>query len=153
MKLLTQTILSVFLACFALLSIPTTTFAEAAPTATMRIDVKVDQADVFWNTTYLTKDSSDFGKAAAVNLTWGIGDTKRQEQTQPLIAPGKGKGRVEITTEKGALINFQVVVLDADKQKHGTLSFQVRNNGQTEYITIAPPDFIEPNLTFGAPRE
>lgn len=151
MKHLLKVLCLLFASCFIFAGFTANAAAAEAGTATMRVDVRIDQPTVFWNYTFLTKDA-DFGKPAAVKLKWGIGDTKRQETTQTIVNPGDKKGRLEITTEKGALVNFQVAVVDADNAIHGTLGFQVRNNGQTELVTIAPPDFSEPQITFGAPN-
>ena len=151
MKHLLKVVCLLFASCFVFAGFTANAAAAGASTATLRINVTIDQPNLFWNYTFLTKDG-DFGKPTAVKLTWGTGDTKRQETTQTIVNPGEKKGHLEITTEKGALINFQVLVLDADNARHGTLGFQVRNSGQTELVTIAPPDFSEPQITFGAPN-
>ena len=98
---------------------------------------------------FLTKDA-DFGKPATVKLTWGAGDFNRQEKTDTIVTTGKKSGQLAITTDKGILVNLQISVYDAKNTKYGVMSFQVRNNGQTQNITVAPPDSSEPKINLGS---
>lgn len=122
--------------------------AEAAPSqATLTVKVDVDQADIFWNYTFLTKNT-DLGKPSSIKLNWSLGDTPTKEKTETLIVTGKTSGKTTIVTDKGALVNINVGVYDNKNKKLGYISLQVKNNGQTESINITPPEFTEPNITW-----
>jgi len=114
-----------------------------APQATLTVKVTIDQPELFWNYSFLTKDA-DFGKPTAVKLTWGTGNAHRQEKTDTIVNSGKKSGSLSIKADKGAIINLQIFVSDAKNTKYGSISFQVRNNGQTQDITVAPPESSEP---------
>lgn len=136
---------------FATFSLPTV-HAENSPAnvpqETLKVHVIIDQPDLFWNYSFLTKDA-DLGKPAAVKLVWGTGESHRQEKSDVIVSQGKKAGQLSITADKGSLVNLQIVVCDANNTKYGSMSFQVRNNGQTQDITVAPPDSSEPKIDLG----
>lgn len=142
--LLTPLLLSVFSAA----PVHAEAIPQAAPTATLTVKVTIDQPDLFWNYSFLTKDS-DLGKPAVVKLTSGTGDSSRQEKTDIIVNPGQKAGQLSVTTTKGILVNLQISVYDAKNTKYGSMSFQVRNNGQTQDITVAPPASSEPLINLG----
>lgn len=119
-----------------------------APKATMTVKINVDQPEIFWNYTFLTKDSS-LGKPANIKLTWSVGETAAQEKTEVVVTAGKSDGKLAIATEKGALVNIRVAVCDAKNVKLGYIGLQVRNNGQSESVSMSPPEFTEPHITWG----
>lgn len=126
---------------------------QAAPsgapaTTNLKVKVSIDQADVFWKCTFLTRDA-DVGKPTDIKVAWSVGQLQGKEKTQTVIAAGKSTGEVSIAAEKGALVNIEVSVRDAKGIKYGYTSLQVRNNGQTENITISPPESSEPKITWG----
>lgn len=121
---------------------------EAPPTAKLKVRVDIDPADVFWKCTFLNEDA-DLGKPTEIKLTWSVGQLQRQEKSQTIVAAGKSSGEAFITAEKGALVNIQIAVCDSRGVKHGYTSIQVRNNGQTENISISLPESFEPKITWG----
>jgi hypothetical protein len=153
MKQLTKYFLTLLLPLvFAAFSLPTV-HAEAIPSnvpqETLKVHVIIDQPDLFWNYSFLTKDA-DLGKPETVKLVWGTGESHRQEKTEVIVSQGKKSGQLSITADRGALVNLQIVVCDAHNTKYGSMSFQVRNNGQTQDITVAPPDSSEPKIDLGS---
>lgn len=142
--LLTPLLMSVFSAA----PVHAEAIPPAAPTATLTVKVAIDQPDLFWNYSFLTKDA-DLGKPAVVKLTWGTGDSHREEKTDIIVNTGKKAGQLSVTTTKGILVNLQISVYDAKNTKYGSMSFQVRNNGQTQDITVAPPASSEPLINLG----
>lgn len=119
-----------------------------SPKATMTVNISIDQPEIFWNYTFLTKDS-DLGKPANIKLTWSVGELAAQEKTEVIVNPGKPIGKLAIVTEKGALVNIRVSVCDTKNTQLGYISLQVRNNGQSESVTMSPPEFTEPKITWG----
>lgn len=115
------------------------------PTATLTVKVTIDQPNLFWNYAFLTKDA-DLGKASAVTLTWGTSNIHSKETTDIIVNHGQKSGQLSITAAKGALINLQILVCDANNTKYGSMSFQIRNTGQIQYITVALPDSSEPQI-------
>jgi len=120
------------------------------PQATLTVKVTIEQPELFWSYSFLTKDA-DLGKPTVVKLTWGTGNAIRQEKTDTIVTAGKKGGQLSITADKDSLINLQIFVCDANNMKYGSMSFQVRNNGQTQDITVAPPAFSEPLINLGKP--
>lgn len=147
-KYLLVLVTPLLLSMFNLAPVHAEAIAPVAPAATLTVKVAIDQPDLFWNYALLTKDS-DLGKPAVVKLTWGTGDSHRQEQTDIIVNPGKKSGQLSITTPKGTLVNLQIIVYDAKNTKFGSMSFQVRNNGQTQDVTVAPPLSTEPQINLG----
>jgi hypothetical protein len=136
------------LSLFNLAPVHAEAVAPVAPPATLTVKVTIDQPELFWNYTLLTKDD-DLGKPTAVKLTWGTGDSHRQESTDIIVNSGKKAGQLSITTPKGILVNLQIIVCDAKNIKYGSMSFQLRNNGQTQDVTVAPPLSAEPQINLG----
>lgn len=144
-----------FILCIALFVSTSQSSAKAAtndqvtsPKATITVKINVDQPDIFWNYTFLTKDST-LGKPANIKLTWSIGEIAAQEKTEVVVNAGKSAGQLAITAEKGALVNIRVSVCDTKNTKLGYIGLQVRNNGQSESVTMSPPEFTEPKITWG----
>ncbi|VBB09888.1 Hypothetical protein LUCI_5186 [Lucifera butyrica] len=127
---------------------PVSAASPAPEKVPLNVKVTIDQPNVFWNYTFLTKNT-DLGKPAVVKLTWSTSNIDRKENSEIIVAKGKIGGQTSIPADKDALVNIQVSVFDKDDIKLGTISLQVRNNGQTENIGIAPPDFTEPKMIWG----
>jgi len=119
-----------------------------APKANMTVKVNIDQPEIFWNYTFLTKDAN-LGKPANIKLAWSVGETGAKEKTEVVVNAGKSAGQLTIVTEKGDLVNIRVSVCDAKNTKLGYIGLQVRNNGQTESVSMSPPEFTEPNINWG----
>jgi len=119
----------------------------ASPThLTLTIELWDDKT--FWNYSFLTKDGKA-AKPATIQVIWDAGDPSKQA-TIPVVFPaGQYKSDVVLTTEKKAMVNIRVSVRDANNVELGSLSLQIKNHGQTESFTIAPPDFTEPKITYG----
>lgn len=128
----------------ALAASPNTT----AQTAKMTVQVDVTAAPVFWKYTFLTRDG-DMAMPANVKISWGIGDNSRGNNRQIVVEQGKNSGKVAIVTEKNALVDMQIQVYSAKNVVLGSYNLFVRNNGQTEVITITPPEYTEPTFTWG----
>ncbi len=119
---------------------------QAAPAqTTMKVKVSIDQPDIFWNYTFLTKDTT-LGKPATVKLVWSVGEVPKSEKTEVVVNTGKTAGQLDISTEKKALVNINAIVYDSKNNKLGVINLQIQNNGQTENITISPPEFTEPKI-------
>lgn len=132
------------------LSLPSAEAADsqASPAqATLTLKATVDQPEIFWKYTFLTKDS-DLGKPAAIKLVWSFGQTQVHEKSETIITAEKDSGQIKIVTEKGALVNIQLSVRDSKNVNLGSISLQVRNNGQTENVLFAPPESAEPKITW-----
>ncbi len=147
-KYLLLLVTPLLLSMFNLAPVHAETIAPAAPTATLIVKVTIDQPDLFWNYALLTKDA-DLGKPAAVKLTWGTGDSHRQEKTDIIVNSGQKAGQLSITAPKGMLVNLQIIVCDAKNIKYGSMIFQVRNTGQTQDVTVGPPLSAEPQINLG----
>lgn len=122
--------------------------APPSPTTKMTVQVEVATAPIFWKYTFLTKDG-DMGSPAAIRVSWGVGDNSRGNNRQVVVEQGKASGRVAIVTEKNALVDMQIQVLSAKNVVLGSYNLFVRNNGQTEVITVTPPEYTEPTFTWG----
>ncbi|MEN6565372.1 MAG: hypothetical protein ABFC57_03635 [Veillonellales bacterium] len=126
----------------------TTATAQSAPgQATLTVKATVDQPEIFWKYTFLTKDS-DLGKPADIKLVWSFGQTQIHEKTETIVNAGKDSGQLSLVTEKGALVNILLSVRDSKNVNLGSINLQVRNNGQTESISFTPPEFSEPKITW-----
>lgn len=140
----------VFLAAFLIfLSYPAQAAnQETPPTAKLTVNVNIDQSNIFWNYTFLTKDG-DLGKPAAIKLIWSRGDSPSKEKTETILIPGKSSGNTTIVTDKGSIVNLRVCVYDVKNNKLGYIDLQVQNKGQSETINITPPEFTQPTMTWG----
>lgn len=143
------------LCCFVMLAVSVLSLspAQAAPSqetpkAKLTVNVNIDQANVFWNYTFLTKDA-DLGKPESIKLIWSLGDSPSKERSEALVIAGKSTGKAAIETNKGALVNLRVCVYGPKNLKLGTMDLQVLNNGQSEFINITPPEYTEPTMTWG----
>lgn len=143
------------LCCFVLLaaSFLVLSPAQAAPSlekpkAKLSVNVNIDQANIFWNYTFLTKDT-DLAKPESIKLIWSRGDSPSKEKSEVIVMAGKSTGKALIETDKGALVNLRVCVYGPKRLKLGTIDLQVLNNGQSEFINITPPEYTEPNMTWG----
>jgi hypothetical protein len=115
----------------------------------LTLQIKIDQPEVFWNFNFLTRDS-DIAKPAIIRIEWSVGDLSGQTKQETLVLDSsKSSGKLSISAEKGALVNLNVTVLGAKNLNLGSISLQVRNSGQTETVTITPPEIVEPKITWG----
>lgn len=121
-------------------------YAQAAPaTLTVQIDL-TDKS--FWDCMYLPKDG-DFAKPSVIQVAWDTGDVAKTAKTEKVLLPRSVNGKLAIVTEKGMLVNMRVSIRDAKNNQLGYITMQVVNRGQTEIFTIAPPEVIEPTITYG----
>ena len=132
-------------------SLPAQAATDKLPaTATkLTLKVQIDQPEVFWNYTFLTRDS-EFSKPSIIRIEWGVGNFSGQTKQATLVLDSKSSGKLSINTEKGELVSLNVAVLGAKNLKLGSISLQVRNSGQTETLTITPPEIVEPTFTWGS---
>jgi hypothetical protein len=130
-----------------LASLASNSMAQANPVK-MTISVNVDdQSKKFWDYAYLTKDGL-LSKAASIQVGWDVGVVSKELKYETAVVQGKTTGNVDITTEKGTLVNYRVSVRDAKNVELGSISMQVKNNGQTEYYYVALPEFTEPRINY-----
>lgn len=124
----------------------------AADTAKLTVQMELSEKKYFWTYPYITADGK-IHMPAAVNLEWTIG-TSSKVMTQTVIVPDKTNGECEYTivTERGAIVNLQIYVVDAKKVVLGGGSLQVRNSGQREKFYIALPDSTSPVISHEAGR-
>lgn len=109
----------------------------------MTVEVVIDDPSTFWNCTYFVNDGYP-SIPSDIKLAWSIGNTSTKTET--IIAKGKESGKISILAEKGAVINLQVYVNNTHKEKLGTWSLQVLNNGKTETIRVFPPASVQPEF-------
>lgn len=115
--------------------------------ATMQIKLTVDKPHFFWEYTFLTKDYI-LAKPSQVKVIWSVGQVPKGEKSEVALNTGKNEGQVAITTAKGELVSVQVAVCDDKGHKLGSVNLQVPNNGQTESIIVATPEYTEPQMTW-----
>jgi len=121
--------------------------AQAAPSKmTVKVQV-IGSSKVFWDYSYLTRDGVLL-KPASVQIGWDVGPVSRELKYETAVIPGKLMGEVDITTEKGALVNYRVSVRDAKNVELGSISMQVRNTGQTEFYYVSLPEYTEPKINY-----
>lgn len=137
-------------ACIVGIGIASPVPALAAPqsgTSSMVITVEIADPDVFWNSTYYQKDTTP-RKPASVSLEWGMAN-KPSTTGATIIPLKKDKGEYKITSEKGAVIDFDLIIKDEKGRKIVNWGMQLQNNGQTETITITPPPSNSPDFARG----
>jgi hypothetical protein len=135
-------VLALILACLPV--------AQAAEQAKLKIDVSVDRPETFWACTFVTSDDMVVGKPAKIVLKYSLGLSGVKEKSETIITQGKKSGTFSLDTDKNELVNLEVLVFDAANHKLGSSGFQVRNNGQLEFIVVGPPPVIEPRFNWGA---
>ncbi|MDR3561193.1 MAG: hypothetical protein P4N41_24595 [Negativicutes bacterium] len=129
-------------------------WAQAAPEQAMAkptklvLKVAVDDPKL-WEFTFLTRDG-DFAKPVSIVVIWDTGSVTGDGKTEMAIAQGKLNGDVTITTERNTYVNYRVAVRGPKNVQLGSLSMQVKNIGQTEFINVSTPEFTEPKLTYGS---
>jgi hypothetical protein len=126
--------------------------AEQAIEKPAKLTVQIDLTDAkfFWSYPYVTTDGK-IRKPAAVNLEWNIG-TSSKVMKQTVIVPDNNRGEYSIVTEKGAIVNLQVTVVDAGNVLLGGGSLQIKNSGQREFFYVGLPDSTSPVVTHEAGR-
>jgi hypothetical protein len=147
-KLTVALFIAIIVSAFPTPSVQAEASQPAPPKANLIIQVNIDQPDIFWNYTFLTKNST-LSKPSAVKLVWGLGVVQRQAKNEIVVTGGKTSGQVTVVTDKGELINIRVAVCDSKGTTLGFTSIQVKNNGQTETFVMSPPDSTEPKITWG----
>lgn len=121
--------------------------AQAAPQK-MKISIQItDQAKLFWDYSFLTRDGV-LSKPASIQVGWDLGPVSKELKYETAVTQGKSSGDVVIVSEKGALVNYRISVRDAKNVELGSISMQVRNNGQTEYYYVSLPEFTEPQINY-----
>ncbi|MBP2644650.1 MAG: hypothetical protein H6Q75_90 [Firmicutes bacterium] len=129
---------------------------QAAPSggadsqATVNIEVKVDNPTIFWDLSYLTKESL-IAKPAYIKIDWDAkADTVKTSGSETVVMNGASSGKLSIRTTKDTQINYQVIIVGTNNTILGTLSMQVRNSGvQNKVITVSPPEISLPNIVYG----
>lgn len=111
-----------------------------------KLTVQVDLSEkYFWTYPYITSDGK-IRKPAAVNVEWTI-DTSSRVQRQTIILPDKIDGQIAIMTERGAIVNLQINVVDAGNTVLGNGSLQICNKGQQEKFYVSLPNSTSPVVT------
>lgn len=129
---------------FVLLLVTSSVCLAAEQTAKLRVIIEIGGAD-FWTYPYITSDGY-IHKPAAAQVEWSLG-TSSKFMKETVVVPNKTNGETEITTEKGAIVNLQISIVDAKNTVLGGGSLQIRNNGQTERFYITLPDSTSPVVT------
>ncbi|MBP2651168.1 MAG: hypothetical protein H6Q74_1993 [Firmicutes bacterium] len=141
------------LCVFALASISLSQ-VQAAPSesqATLNVEVKVNTATLFWDLTYLTKDST-LAKPSHIQVNWDATTTNnvKTSGSGTVVVKGAESGKIAIRTEKDAQVNYQVVIVGDNNTVLGTISMQTRNSrNQNKVITVAPPESSLPSIVYG----
>lgn len=124
-------------------------FAEAAPPqsdlATLKLKVEVAEKQ-FWDCAFYAKDA-DPSKPSVIKAEWSFGNMGKNTKSAVLVPTGKLAGEVSITSEKGSLVNLDVLVKDAKNKTLGYWGMQLINKGQTETVIIALPEEFRPQFT------
>lgn len=142
----TKTTAIFLVALMVLALVPSLGLAAPQPDKSTKMTIKIDIADpqLFWTYPYITKDGK-IRKPAAVQVEWsaffGMSPTRVE-----VLTPGQGGGRLTIATEKNAIVDIQISVVDAGKVILGTGSLQVRNGGQEEVFLVSLPDITSPQV-------
>lgn len=124
--------------------------AQAAEQSKLKVDISVDRPETFWVCTFVTSDDMVVAKPAKIVLKYSLGLSGVKEKSETIVTQGQKLGHFSLDTNKNELINLEVIVLDAANKKLGSSGFQVRNNGQLEFIVVAPPPVVEPQFNWGA---
>ena len=127
-----------------LFSITALPVAAAASPATIQVKAEVFDSN-FWDFTFIKESIPS--KATSIKAEWSLGNTGKNPKTSTIILAGKTSGQIDISSEKGELVNLNVCVINAKNEVLGKWSMQITNKGQTETITIALPERTEPLLT------
>lgn len=149
MKQLVRLALAVMLACGVMAG--SAQPAEAADAKDTKLTVKVNIAYdwIFWDLNFMTKDNY-IGKPAVVKVGYFTAGGATGDMTYvPAVTPGKKTGEVTIYTEKGGLVNLEVIVCDAKNNRLGFYNMVLRNKGQTETVTVGIPETVEPQFVWG----
>lgn len=147
LKLIFTVIMIFFASSFFSSSMQASPLPKSQDQAKLTVNVNIDQPDIFWNYTFLTKDG-ELGKPAVIKLTWSRGDSPSREKSEVIMSSTKSSGKTVILTEKGALVNLRVCIYDTKNTKLGYIDLQVSNNGQSESVNISPPEKTEPTMTW-----
>lgn len=126
----------------------TTISGHAAPPsnlATMKLKVEVAEKK-FWDCTFFNKDA-DASKPSVIKAEWGFGSMGKNVKTAVIVPNGKLTGEVAITSEKGSLVNLDVLVKDTNNKTLGYWGMQLINKGQTETVIINVPEEFRPEFT------
>jgi hypothetical protein len=149
--------IAVFLFVFFLAAGGPLNMVKAAPEqiisnpAKLTVDIQIPDK-TFWNFIYLNKDGAS-GKPAVVKVGWSLGEIAQNTNYQVAVESGKSSGQITITTAKGAMVNLRVSVRDTGNDELGFLNLQVKNKGQKETFSIAPPDYCEPKISYGLDQQ
>lgn len=116
-----------------------------------KMTVRVDIGDkYFWTYPYITSDGR-IRKPAAVVVEWSVGVTPKVIREKVIVADKLG-GDLPITTEKGAIVNIQVYVVDAANNSLGAGSMQLKNTGQVAKFYVSLPEVTSPVINFDTGR-
>lgn len=127
---------------------PSLCLAAPQPDKPTKLTIRVDVADhqLFWTYPYITKDGK-IRKPAAVQVEWstsfGLAPNKAD-----IVTAGQHAGKLVVTTEKNAIVDIQINVIDANKVTLGTTSLQIRNSGQEEVFLVTLPENTVPLVTY-----
>jgi len=133
--------------CFCL-PVQAATPAASVATTPLDLQVQIDQPRMFWNCWFMAP-GAEAAKPAAIKVEWNTNGISGQTKQTTLPITNKESGQLTIRTEKNATINIDISVWSAKNVKLGSINMQVINHGQTETVTIAPPERVEPVFTWG----
>ncbi|MDD4600349.1 hypothetical protein SDC9_09099 [bioreactor metagenome] len=152
MKQIMKTAFALLVALFVTTISSSPVQAASAPdsqdTIKLTVNVNIDQPDIFWNYTFLTKDA-DLGKPEKIKLIWSRGSSPSKEKTETMLITDKASASTTIITNKGEIVNLRVCVYGPKNMKINTIDLQVRNSGQSETVNISPPEYTEPYMSWG----
>ena len=139
-------LLITFVALFSLTPLCLAAAPQPDKPTKMTILVNVSDSQIFWSYPYITKDGK-VRKPAAVQVEWSAAFGLAPNKTE-VIPFGQHAGKLIINTEKNAIVDIQINVIDANKVVLGTTGLQVRNSGQEEAFLIAPPESTMPLVSY-----
>ncbi|HWQ62104.1 MAG TPA: hypothetical protein VN521_07315 [Negativicutes bacterium] len=113
--------------------------------AQLKVQVSVNEPKVFWSYPYITKEDGKIRMPAAVMVEWSTTNGINSSKGQALQA-GDKRGEYTISTERGAYVDVEIQIVDANKVILGKGGMQVRNNGQSVTFTIYLPDSTTPSV-------
>ena len=130
---------------FLILAFASATCFAAEKSANLVVKIDVVDAATFWSYPYISRDGK-VRKPALIQVEWMVNNNPSGTKAS-VVTLGKDKGKVTITTARGAIVDIQINVLDDKNNVVGAAGLQVKNTGQTEYFTVATPDYTTPVIT------
>lgn len=122
---------------------PAVCSAASDKPSNLRVLVSINEPKPFWSFPYITKEDGKIRMPAAVMVEWSTTNGLNSNKGQAIQA-GDKRGEYVITTERGAYVDVEVQVVDANKVILGKSGMQVRNNGQSLTFVVYLPDSTTP---------